>query len=136
MDEIESLGRYLKEKRESKNISLREVAKNTRVREHVLKAIDEDRYDLLPSPTYLKGFLLSYAKYISLEPEEVLRRYEKILKGEPVPCQESLPQKKIVEIKFHSVLDVKQIKKVTGNPRNFRNCDECYNFKNRSGIEK
>ena len=84
MQERETLGSYLKNQRESKKISLREVAKNTRVREYILKAIEEDRRDLLPPPTYVKGFLLAYAKYLNLDRNEILLRYEGGLKGEPV----------------------------------------------------
>ncbi len=85
MDKTETLGKYLKNQRESKKISLREVAKNTRVREHVLKAIEEDQHQLLPPATYVKGFLLAYAKYLKLDPNDVLLRYERVLKGEFAP---------------------------------------------------
>ena len=93
MDERETLGKYLKNQRESKKISLREVAKNTRVREHILMAIEEDQHDLLPPATYVKGFLLSYAKYLRLDPNDVLLRYEKVLKGEPVTLPRIQPLK-------------------------------------------
>ena len=81
MDERETLGKYLKNQRESKKISLREVSKNTRVREYILKAIEEDQADLLPAATYVKGFLLAYAKYLRLDPNDVLFRYERGLKN-------------------------------------------------------
>jgi len=84
MDEGETLGKYLKQQRESKKISLREVAKSTKVRENILKAIEEDQHHLLPPTTYVKGFLLSYAKYLRLNPKDVLLRYERALKGEPI----------------------------------------------------
>jgi cytoskeleton protein RodZ len=93
VDEKETLGKYLKNQRESKKISLREVAKNTRVREHLLRAIEEDQYHVLPPATYVKGFLLAYAKYLRLDPNEVLLRYGKVLKGEPVTPTPPKPQK-------------------------------------------
>ena len=102
MDERETLGKYLKSQRESKKISLREVAKNTRVREPILRAIEEDQHTHLPPATYVKGFLLAYAKYLGLDSNDVLLRYERVLKGEliapppvpsPGPKQESpVPQ--------------------------------------------
>ncbi len=98
MDEKETLGKYLKNQRESKKISLREVANNTRVRQNLLKAIEEDQYHLLPPVTYVKGFLLAYAKYLRIDPNEVLLRYERVLKGEPVtqpPTEPSKPKEKI-----------------------------------------
>ena len=93
MEEREALGKYLKRERESKRISLREVSKNTKVKEHLLKAIEEDQYAALPSPTYVKGFLLSYAKYLGLDPNDILLRYENSLKGEPDTQAEDLPEK-------------------------------------------
>jgi cytoskeleton protein RodZ len=103
VDERETLGSYLKNQRESKKISLREVTKNTRVREYILKAIEEDRHDLLPAATYVKGFLLAYAKYLSLDGNDILLRYERALKREPVkkepvpppPAPSPKPKKKV-----------------------------------------
>lgn len=98
MDERETLGKYLKNHRESKKISLRDVSKNTRVREHILRAIEEDQLDLLPAATYVRGFLLAYAKYLRLDPDDVLLRYERALKGEPAappPPQPLKPKRKI-----------------------------------------
>jgi cytoskeletal protein RodZ len=98
VDERETLGKYLKNQRESKKISLREVAKNTRVRERILKAIEEDEHTLLPPATYVKGFLLAYAKYLGLDPNDVLLRYERVLKGESIASpsiQSSRPKQEI-----------------------------------------
>jgi cytoskeletal protein RodZ len=103
VDERGTLGSYLKNQRESKKISLREVTKNTRVREYILRAIEEDRHDLLPAVTYVKGFLLAYAKYLKLDGNDILLRYERALKKEPVkrepvsppPAPSPKPKKKI-----------------------------------------
>jgi len=92
---MESLGKYLKKERETKKISLREISKSIKVREQFLKAVEEDRYDLLPSPTYVKGFLAAYAKSIGLDPNEVILRYENVLKEETISYPEAPPEKKI-----------------------------------------
>ncbi len=60
------------------------MAKNTRVREHILRAIEEDQHHLLPATTYVKGFLLAYAKYLGLDPNDLLLRYERVLKAESI----------------------------------------------------
>jgi cytoskeleton protein RodZ len=93
MDEKETLGSYLKNQRESKKISLREVAKNTRVREHILRAIEEDQHNLLPPSTYVKGFLFAYAKYLRIDPSDVLLRYERDLRGESVSPPHTEPRR-------------------------------------------
>src|SRR4030042_6977661 len=94
MDDKESIGNYLRREREIRKISLREVANHTRVREHLLRAIEEDQFQLLPSATYIKGFLLNYANYVGLDPNDVIQRYETFLKGEPVRHTEVLPEEK------------------------------------------
>lgn len=93
----ESLGEYLKKEREQKKISLRELAQKTRVREHLLRAIEEDRHDLLPSPIYVKGFLSAYAKHIGQAPHEILLRYERFLNKEPIICSELKTEKRVLE---------------------------------------
>ena len=73
---IESPGKYLKAKRESQRISLREVANATRIREAVLRAIEEDRYEDLPH-IYVKSFLSAYAKHLGLDPTDVIMLHQK-----------------------------------------------------------
>jgi cytoskeletal protein RodZ len=75
---VESPGKYLKTKRESKRISLRQVADATRVREAVLKTIEDDRYEDLPH-IYIRSFLSAYAKYLGLDPTDVIMLHQKYL---------------------------------------------------------
>ena len=76
---VESPGKYLKAKRESQRISLREVADATRIREAVLRAIEEDRYEDLPY-IYVKSFLSVYAKRLGLDPTDVIMLHQKYVK--------------------------------------------------------
>ena len=73
---VESPGKYLKAKRESQRISLRQVADATRIREAVLRAIEEDRYEDLPH-IYVKSFLSAYAKHLGLDPTDVIILHQK-----------------------------------------------------------
>ncbi len=73
---IELPGKYLKAKRESQKISLRQVADATRIREAVLRAIEEDRYGDLPH-FYVKSFLNTYAKHLGLDPTDVIMLHQK-----------------------------------------------------------
>lgn len=94
MEERETLGELLKRERDLKRISLRDLAKMTRVKEHFLAAIEENRHELLPSPIYVKGFLSAYARAIGLNPREILLRYEGSLRGESVISPEIKSEKK------------------------------------------
>jgi transcriptional regulator with XRE-family HTH domain len=90
---IEPLGRYLKAEREMRNLSLEEAAKCTKIRENFLRAIEEDKYELLPHPIYVRGFLTHYAKYLGLDPAEVVHRYQQYHK--PVTADPPEAQKAI-----------------------------------------
>jgi transcriptional regulator with XRE-family HTH domain len=78
---MESLGKYLKAERELRNLSLEEAAKSTKIRKQFLKAVEEDKYELLPSTVYVKGFLTIYAKYLGLNPNDIVLRYQNYLKS-------------------------------------------------------
>ena len=73
---MESVGKYLKAERESQNLSLQEVSESTKIRELLLRALEEDRYDLISSPVYVKGFLDAYARYLGLDSNEIILKYQ------------------------------------------------------------
>ena len=77
---MESIGRYLREERELRNLSLEEVSKSTRIGKQFLNAIEEDRYELLPPAIYVKGYLAAYSRYLGLDPNDTVLRYQKYLK--------------------------------------------------------
>jgi len=82
---MRSSGEILKSERLKKNWSLDEVARRTKIRVELLKAIEEGNFTHLPSEVYLKGFVKTYARVLGLNPEQVLpffrRDYTK--KGAP-----------------------------------------------------
>ena len=96
---VESPGKFLKKERERLNIPLEKVCSFTKIKEHHLKAIEEERYELLPHPLYVKGYLKSYARYLTLDEKDILLQYENYLKSllppePPVSKPESPPPKK------------------------------------------
>ncbi len=74
--EMETLAKYLKQKREERNIDLEEISRITRIKKVYLEALEEEKDDVLPA-TYIKGILKAYAKEVGLNPQEVLRHYQK-----------------------------------------------------------
>lgn len=69
------LGQRLREAREGQSLSLEDVESSTRIRKAYLLALENEEYANLPHPTYVKGFLKSYASCLGLEPREVLDLY-------------------------------------------------------------
>jgi cytoskeletal protein RodZ len=54
---------------------LREIAESSRISLRYLEAFEQDRFDLLPAPLFAKGFLREYAKFVGLDPDEVVNYY-------------------------------------------------------------
>lgn len=91
---MEPIGRYLRGERELRKFSLEEVSKFTRIKEQYLSAIEEDRYDLLPSAIYVKGYLTAYARYLGLDPNDTVLRYQRYLKELTIAEEKRLEQQK------------------------------------------
>ncbi len=68
-------GADLRRLRESRGVSLRQIASVTKIGTRFLEYIEEDRFALLPAPVYLRGFLKEYARTIGLDREGVARAY-------------------------------------------------------------
>jgi transcriptional regulator with XRE-family HTH domain len=99
---MEPPGKYLKAARELRGLSIEEAAESTKIRKHFIKAIEEDGYELLPPGLYLRGFLTAYARYLGLDSNDVVLRYEKYLEeltisGEkPIEPQKLEPEKGVL----------------------------------------
>ena len=71
------LGRLLRETREEKRITLDQIEKHTRIRQKYILALEEGRYEELPTPGHIHGFLRNYALRLGLDMEEVEALYAK-----------------------------------------------------------
>lgn len=74
---VNSVGEILRSARESKKITLDVVNQNTKIAVDVLAALEQDDLESFESDIYLKGFLRTYAKYLGINPGEVLRALER-----------------------------------------------------------
>ena len=70
-------GKDIKMIRESKEISLEEIFKKTKIPKKTLDDIEEERFEKLPALVYLKGFLKAYAKILQVDPVEMVDGYVK-----------------------------------------------------------
>lgn len=74
-----SIGNLLRVARESRGESREDAARVTRIGKSYLAALEEDSFDKLPSPAYVKGFLRVYGKHLGLSPDDLICRYEEQL---------------------------------------------------------
>jgi flagellar biosynthesis protein FlhG len=68
-------GAVLRRIRETRGVSLRQIANASKVGMRYLEYIEEDRYAYLPAPVYLRGFLQEYARMVGLDPRRVTESY-------------------------------------------------------------
>jgi Helix-turn-helix domain/Domain of unknown function (DUF4115) len=64
------LGAKLRGERERKGIGIDEIEAETRIRAKFLLALEEERFDVLPGPAYVRAFVRDYAEQLGLDPQE------------------------------------------------------------------
>ena len=76
------VGATLKAARERMGKSLPEAAEQLRIRRPFLEALEESRHKDLPGGTYAVGFLRTYAEFVGLDGEEMVRRFRAEVAGD------------------------------------------------------
>jgi len=74
-DQAESLGEGLRAARQFYTLSLQDVAALTRVRRVYLAAIEDMKFDLLPSRPFAQGYVRAYAQCLDLDEASALARF-------------------------------------------------------------
>lgn len=79
MNDKESLlcGAFFKKMRQEKGWSLEKVSEETKILLSILKNLENDEYENLPPPVYLKGIIKEYANFLKLDKEKILKLYQK-----------------------------------------------------------
>ncbi|RUO75797.1 RodZ domain-containing protein [Idiomarina seosinensis] len=80
---VKGPGHLLKEAREAKNLSQREVADRLRLRLQIIELLEADEYDSFSTPTFIKGYLRSYAKLLDADDEKIFAAYRQLGIKEP-----------------------------------------------------
>ncbi len=93
---MQTIGNYLKSGREARNIRLSEVARSTKISKWYLDCLEKDEFDKIPGGPYVKGYIASYASFIGLEEDEILKQYDslQINNADENEIQEQVPQEK------------------------------------------
>jgi len=83
-------GPYLRLNRKSRGKSLEEISTVTKIPVYRLRQLEEQDFDNLPAPVFVKGFVRAYAAAVGADIEDALQRFD-------ASCSISLPQKQAVE---------------------------------------
>ncbi|MBI1810736.1 MAG: helix-turn-helix domain-containing protein [Nitrospirae bacterium] len=68
-------GESLREIREKLGVNLKDMAVFTKIRKQYFEDIEREKFSSLPAEVYLKGYIMEYARYLSLDPVKVANDY-------------------------------------------------------------
>lgn len=83
-----TLGEKLRQARESRGLSISEVAEQTRISALYLECIENDDYRTLPGGIFNKGFVKSFAKIVGVDENEALQDYASLIANQGTPVVE------------------------------------------------
>ena len=70
------IGTTLREARMRARIDISEIETETKIRAKYLRALENEEWDLLPGPTYVKSFLRTYADSLGLDGKLLIEEYK------------------------------------------------------------
>ena len=73
--ELASFGEELRREREIRGISLKEISDATKISKRFLEALERNDHRTLPAPVFTRGFVREYARYVGLNADEMVNRY-------------------------------------------------------------
>ncbi len=85
---MRKISEILQDKRIELGYSLEHIVKVTKIRKEYLIAIEDGRYDALPSESYALGFIKNYASYLGIDKNKasaLFRREYEGAKGKVIP---------------------------------------------------
>ena len=83
------IGATLRETRMRQRIDITDMEVRTKIRAKYLRALENEEWDLLPGPTYVKSFLRTYAEALGLDPKLLVEEYK--LRHDPLETGDLQP---------------------------------------------
>jgi len=74
-----SFGEKFRSARDTKGISLDQIAQETRISTRFLCAIEQEMFHLLPGGVFNRGFIRTYAAQVGLDPDIAVAEYEELI---------------------------------------------------------
>jgi len=69
------IGSSLRDARTRQGLDFAELEERTKIRPKYLRALEDERFEVLPAPTYVRGFLRSYAEALGLDGQPFVDEY-------------------------------------------------------------
>ncbi len=78
-------GDRLQAARIEQNLSIEDVANRLHLSVSILQSIEENNFDDITAPIFVKGYLRAYARIVSLSEEDMIQQYVEFYSGEDPP---------------------------------------------------
>jgi cytoskeleton protein RodZ len=79
------IGKQLSDARSDRGIELAEIEERIKIRSRYLRAMEEERWELLPGPAYARGFLRTYGDFLGLDGAALADEYLRLPEPEEEP---------------------------------------------------
>lgn len=83
------LGKFLKETREAKGLSLDDLQQLTKIQKRYLMGIEKGNYEMMPGKFYVRAFIKQYAEAVGLDAEQLFIDYQADIPVAYVPPEEN-----------------------------------------------
>ena len=87
---LSEIAAYLQQKRLELSVPLEYIEQNTQIRVSLLQALEEGRFEALPEPIYIKGFIRLYGKAVGVDGDFLAQDFAQI--SQPVPQEQLVSQ--------------------------------------------
>ncbi len=85
----DTIGSILRRQRKSNKLDLEEIAKELKIKPEYLEALENDQFELLPGRLYQRSFLKSYARFLDLDHDHILKMFDQLEKSQTLLGRES-----------------------------------------------
>ena len=87
---MEDFGGRLRQARERRGISLRQIAASTKIAPAALEALERNDITRLPGGIFSRAFVRSYAMEVGLDPDDTVKQFLERFDQEPPPTAASV----------------------------------------------
>jgi cytoskeleton protein RodZ len=91
------IGEVLNGTRTRLGLDIATVERDTKIRTKYLRALENEAWDVLPGPTYVKGYLRTYAEYLGLDADALVDEYRRGIERSPAVEQPYLFSEPLLE---------------------------------------
>jgi cytoskeleton protein RodZ len=80
---MSSLGDEFRVARETRGLSLSDVAEHLHIRSVYLQAIEDEDWAVIGAPVYIRGFIRTYARFLGIDPEKAIEAFNQVVPSTP-----------------------------------------------------